>query len=215
MIFSSSRELSNHTSDNSSVVNASEAMNFPLHQTSSYSGQNQLLQGLAKSTLSMQQPLSMENGALPQNEKFNDNYIVDMALHANTVESQESDADSDDFTYDIDPLSGLSFAAKMEKSLHVAPESLQDSHPQPSTSMSDLKKMPAASLEDITGKYVGPEDSYVCGLCNRHELPQLICGAGDATDWFGCDCDRWFHKSCTKKKKFSKNFSCKSVKMKC
>ena len=73
-------------------------------------------------------------------------------------------------------------------------------------------------IEDVTGKYSKEEELVTCGICELLDPPvdpgntQV---AGETTEWVGCDCYRWFHKSCTKLTKFTEKFSCKSVRMRC
>lgn len=84
---------------------------------------------------------------------------------------------------------------------------------------SPLKKKPRSRLEDVTGQHIEDEDNILCGLCNDWD-PPLPSEDGAKrkvykTSWVGCDCGRWFHKQCTKLQRFTTQFSCKSVKMKC
>ena len=66
------------------------------------------------------------------------------------------------------------------------------------------------------------EEDYQCGICGQYDPPDLAdrsssssCSSGVSVGWVGCDCDRWFHKQCTKLSRFTDRFSCRSVKMKC
>ena len=57
----------------------------------------------------------------------------------------------------------------------------------------------------------------VCGICHEYDPPRQDENSLKpyTTEWVGCDCDRWFHKTCTKLQRFTTLFSCRSVKMKC
>ena len=76
----------------------------------------------------------------------------------------------------------------------------------------------SSKIEDVTGKYSKEEELVTCGICELLDPPADPANphsTADTTEWVGCDCYRWFHKSCTKLTKFTEKFSCKSVKMKC
>jgi len=76
----------------------------------------------------------------------------------------------------------------------------------------------SSKIEDVTGKYSKEEELVSCGICELMDPPvdpDNPNSTADTTEWVGCDCYRWFHKSCTKLTKFTEKFSCKSVKMKC
>ena len=140
----------------------------------------------------------------------------------NPTESDESDTCLDDFFPQTDPLSGLTFSPKCNTNVININQTKKGNTPKPSTSMNIVKKYPATKLEDVTGKYAAEEEeSYTCGICHHFDPPLQTEIGNDknttryTTEWVGCDCERWFHKPCTKMKKFMKSFSCKSVKMKC
>lgn len=81
-------------------------------------------------------------------------------------------------------------------------------------------KMPFTSskIEDVTGKYGKEEELVTCGICQLLDPPvdpKYPVPSTETTEWVGCDCYRWFHKSCTKLMKFTEKFSCKSVRMRC
>jgi len=57
-------------------------------------------------------------------------------------------------------------------------------------------------------------ETWVCAICGQYD-PVLPGGGGDTTEWIGCDCNRWFHKFCTKLKVVDDNFSCKMVQKTC
>ena len=85
-------------------------------------------------------------------------------------------------------------------------------------SVSSKKNKPC--LEDVTDQYQNEdaEEEVLCGLCNHYDPPLSSdhnSGETYTTEWVGCDCDRWFHKPCTKMKRFTDKFSCRSLKMKC
>ena len=76
----------------------------------------------------------------------------------------------------------------------------------------------SSKIEDVTGKYSKEEEMVSCGICELMDPPvdpDNPNSTAQTTEWVGCDCYRWFHKSCTKLTKFTEKFSCKSVKMKC
>ena len=76
----------------------------------------------------------------------------------------------------------------------------------------------SSKIEDVTGKYSKEEELVTCGICELLDPPvdpDNPHSTAATTEWVGCDCYRWFHKSCTKLTKFTEKFSCKSVKMKC
>ncbi len=71
---------------------------------------------------------------------------------------------------------------------------------------------------DVTGVIDEDADNTLCGICNAYDPPELEDGAAGGSvnvGWVGCDCDRWFHKQCTKMTRFTDRFSCRSVKMRC
>ena len=206
--------------DFKNVANAIQDIKYSVPQTSVQTTHSHFLQGLSKSSLSTQQPLPSQNSTVSRHDELNENYIVDVASSANATDSEESDTCLDDFFPQTDPLSGLSFAPKPEERLPLLPKSMQYIKTKPSTSITDFRKTSKTQLEDFTGKYAADEEeSYACGICNHHDPPPDISNNQSVTryttEWVGCDCERWFHKPCTKMKKFMKSFSCKSVKMKC
>ena len=76
----------------------------------------------------------------------------------------------------------------------------------------------SSKIEDVTGRYSKEEELVTCGICEMLDPPvdpDNPHSSADTTEWVGCDCYRWFHKSCTRLTKFTEKFSCKSVKMKC
>jgi len=76
------------------------------------------------------------------------------------------------------------------------------------------KKGKTGGLEDVTEQYLdlSEEEQVMCGICGSWDPPS---NSSITTQWVGCDCDRWFHKCCTKLKRVTDKFSCRSVKMKC
>jgi len=81
-------------------------------------------------------------------------------------------------------------------------------------------KKTKSCLQDVTEQYQDQDtdEEVLCGICSHWDPPvnpENISGVTYTTEWVGCDCDRWFHKPCTKMKRFTDKFSCKSVKMKC
>merc|ERR1711963_227874 len=80
------------------------------------------------------------------------------------------------------------------------------------------KLFTSSKIEDVTGKYSKEEELVTCGICELLDPPvdpDNPQTTAETTEWVGCDCYRWFHKSCTKLTKFTEKFSCKSVRMKC
>ena len=56
----------------------------------------------------------------------------------------------------------------------------------------------------------------MCAICECFDPPVDVFDPSHATtDWIGCDCNRWYHKHCTKLKKVDDSFSCKTVKLVC
>jgi len=93
-------------------------------------------------------------------------------------------------------------------------------HSDASTNGKSNAKKSKSTLEDVTDQYKDQDsdEEVLCGICNHYDpplSPENATGQTYTTEWVGCDCDRWFHKPCTKMKRFSDKFSCKSVKMKC
>merc|ERR1712179_209730 len=93
-------------------------------------------------------------------------------------------------------------------------------HSDASTNGKSNTKKSKSTLEDVTDQYKDQDsdEEVLCGICNHYDpplSPENATGQTYTTEWVGCDCDRWFHKPCTKMKRFSDKFSCKSVKMKC
>jgi len=93
-------------------------------------------------------------------------------------------------------------------------------HSDVATNSKSNAKKSKSTLEDVTDQYKDQDsdEEVLCGICNHYDppiSPLNPIGLTYTTEWVGCDCDRWFHKSCTKMKRFSDKFSCKSVKMKC
>ena len=132
------------------------------------------------------------------------------------MESDGSDEGLDDFFPKADPLSGLTFVNKGKNLELASPKKQRQSDTEASPSLKYTKKSPSSKLEDFTGKYAEEEEeNYTCGICNQFDPPDQSSTTRYTTEWVGCDCERWFHKPCTKMKRFVKSFSCKSVKMKC
>jgi hypothetical protein len=59
--------------------------------------------------------------------------------------------------------------------------------------------------------------TWVCAICGQYDpiLPGSISRDGDTTEWIGCDCNRWFHKFCTRLKQVDDSFSCRNVHKSC
>jgi len=84
--------------------------------------------------------------------------------------------------------------------------------------LSGKKLFTSSKIEDVTGKYGVEEELVTCAICNLMDPPvdpENPQSSAETTEWVGCDCYRWYHKSCTKLTKFTEKFSCKSVRKKC
>eukprot|EP00092_Neocalanus_flemingeri_P071742 GFUD01088202.1.p1 GENE.GFUD01088202.1~~GFUD01088202.1.p1 ORF type:complete len:454 (+),score=102.91 GFUD01088202.1:68-1429(+) len=59
--------------------------------------------------------------------------------------------------------------------------------------------------------------TWVCAICGQYDpiLPGSSSGDGDTTEWIGCDCNRWFHKFCTRLTEVDDSFSCRQVHKSC
>jgi len=59
--------------------------------------------------------------------------------------------------------------------------------------------------------------TWVCAICGQYDpiLPGSSSRDGDTTEWIGCDCNRWFHKFCTRLKEVDDSFSCRQVHKSC
>jgi len=69
-------------------------------------------------------------------------------------------------------------------------------------------------LEDV--------ETWVCGVCKCYDpiitTPVKNPKQAEAmmtTEWIGCDCNRWYHKYCTKLKKIDDSFSCVQLGIEC
>jgi hypothetical protein len=123
----------------------------------------------------------------------------------------------------------MPFASRSAESVRreSASSSLTANSPSPSIASSGTltvpnkpaaKKRKSNQLPDVTGQHFPDEDTTVCGICHQFDPPPSETTAKKkiyTTEWVGCDCDRWFHKPCTKLQRFTSLFSCRSVKMKC
>ena len=61
-------------------------------------------------------------------------------------------------------------------------------------------------------------ETWVCAICKCYDpvdAGQDMEGSGDTTEWIGCDCNRWYHKVCTRLAVVDETFSCKMVKLQC
>jgi len=71
-----------------------------------------------------------------------------------------------------------------------------------------------------TGGYHDMEnvETWVCAICEKYDpvFPSTMNPEDHpTTEWIGCDCNRWFHKFCTKLKTVDDNFACKIVNKVC
>lgn len=60
-------------------------------------------------------------------------------------------------------------------------------------------------------------DEVVCAICNQFDptFPSHYKQHNNKVEWIGCDCNRWFHKFCTRLKEVDDNFSCRLVHKTC
>ena len=66
-----------------------------------------------------------------------------------------------------------------------------------------------SGVHDITRK-----DTWVCAICECYDPPEED-SARPTTEWIGCDCNRWYHKHCTKLRKIDNSFCCENVNLPC
>ena len=86
----------------------------------------------------------------------------------------------------------------------------------PSTSkVTDSK----AAATDIPSGYhdMSNVETWVCAICHLYDpaTSDVGEGSGDTTEWIGCDCNRWYHKLCTKLAVVDETFCCAQVKLEC
>ena len=62
---------------------------------------------------------------------------------------------------------------------------------------------------------ISRKDTWVCAICECYDPPVEDSAVLPTTEWIGCDCDRWYHKHCTKLEKIDESFSCKNVNLNC
>ena len=60
-------------------------------------------------------------------------------------------------------------------------------------------------------------ETWVCAICQCYDPVDAgqDQGSGDTTEWIGCDCNRWYHKICTRLPVVDENFNCSLVKLEC
>ena len=60
-------------------------------------------------------------------------------------------------------------------------------------------------------------ETWVCAICQCYDPVDAgqDQGSGDTTEWIGCDCNRWYHKICTRLPVVDENFNCSMVKLEC
>lgn len=202
-VLSNQQKVHRNTFSGSSISDSSNK----LQQSSlpnSYSTQQQS-PGFVKSTLNLNPhaPISSGNN-VPHGTS------IEEVLSDNTSKDDFNESDDSDEEPSMDGVNKEKYLAPM------SPKKLNVNQSKASTSLKDTKKSPSSKLEDFTGKYAeDEEENYTCGICNQFDPPDQSSTTRYTTEWVGCDCGRWFHKPCTKMKKFMKSFSCKSVKMKC
>eukprot|EP00095_Tigriopus_kingsejongensis_P008980 maker-scaffold570_size134912-snap-gene-0.10 protein:Tk08980 transcript:maker-scaffold570_size134912-snap-gene-0.10-mRNA-1 annotation:"conserved hypothetical protein" len=60
--------------------------------------------------------------------------------------------------------------------------------------------------------------TWVCAICKQFDPilpPGMNPSQAPETEWVGCDCDRWYHKRCTKLSSIDDSFSCVQVSLTC
>ena len=79
--------------------------------------------------------------------------------------------------------------------------------------------LPEEVQEEPTGFHdLDDVETWVCAICQCYD--PVIKNPRDkellmTTEWIGCDCNRWYHKYCTKLKHIDDSFSCKQLKKEC
>ena len=81
---------------------------------------------------------------------------------------------------------------------------------------------PQEDLDTSTGFHdLEDVETWVCAICQCYD-PVLTSPIKNpqqellmTTEWIGCDCNRWYHKYCTKLKHIDDSFSCKQLKRDC
>jgi len=62
-------------------------------------------------------------------------------------------------------------------------------------------------------------ETWVCAICEKYDPVLPVRTSPEdippTTEWIGCDCNRWFHKFCTKLKVVDDSFSCKLLNKPC
>ena len=74
------------------------------------------------------------------------------------------------------------------------------------------------STSDLSGYHdMTNVETWVCAICRLYDpaTSEFGEGSGDTTEWIGCDCNRWYHKLCTKLAVVDESFSCAQVKLEC
>lgn len=71
----------------------------------------------------------------------------------------------------------------------------------------------------LTGCHLETDNNtWLCYICKCYDPvynDKEIDACGDTTEWIGCDCERWYHKYCTRLTVIDDNFSCKTMNAKC
>ena len=61
-------------------------------------------------------------------------------------------------------------------------------------------------------------ETWVCAICQCYDpiiTSPIKSHIPETTEWIGCDCNRWYHKYCTKLKTIDDSFSCKELNREC
>ena len=218
-----SRNVSHHQNTfmisratNSSVIPLSADQHKQAPLRTKYSSQQHSTESVKLTSNTTPHAPTSYRSIIPNTSNFEGESLCGHTQKDFTMESDGSDEGLDDFFPKADPLSGLTFVNKGKNLQLSSPKKQSQSDTEASPSLKYTKKSPTSKLEDFTGKYAEEEEeNYTCGICNQFDPPDQSSTTRYTTEWVGCDCERWFHKPCTKMKRFVKSFSCKSVKMKC
>lgn len=114
--------------------------------------------------------------------------------------------------------------ASTKKQQSVNKKSVKNNNP---SSKSSIAAAALADADDPLNTSTGYHDledveTWVCGVCKCYDpiitTPVKNPKQAEAmmtTEWIGCDCNRWYHKYCTKLKKIDDSFSCVQLGIEC
>lgn len=85
----------------------------------------------------------------------------------------------------------------------------------PSTSSSLKGRGRSRARQSVPSGYhdMTRAETWVCAICKCYDPPAKE--STPTTEWIGCDCNRWYHKHCTRLKKVDDTFCCSQVNLKC